>query len=240
MRVSGTCFESLPRPVLSGSGAQGMTAQQTALADEGEVVVAAGGVGYSGATIGRDTQVGQVRDGSAVDRDRAARGVADADGVASIAAAIDVGDRDGAAVGRRCRNPAVAGGDDVAGAGIATTKEPPWRSRRRDWADTPATPTRPAAAPAAAAFTRRFTYSLPPLRVAETAMCRIHSLCAEFDGHFPGRDRGNRPIGHAPDLDYQRTRSPIRADLQRRRPISRRALAAPCRATNLVGNVCAR
>jgi hypothetical protein len=65
-------------------------------------------------------------------------------------------------------------------------------------------------------------------------------LCAEFDGHFPGRGRGNRPIGHAPDLDYQRTRSPIRTVLPRRGRFSRHALAASYREPDLVGNVCAR
>ncbi|MDF3017561.1 MAG: hypothetical protein K0R44_2786 [Thermomicrobiales bacterium] len=51
------------------------------------------------------------------------RGVANADGVAGIAAAIDVGDRDGAAAGRRCRNPTIPGGGDVACARIPTAKE---------------------------------------------------------------------------------------------------------------------
>ncbi len=66
-RVSGTCLDSSPRAVLSGSGAQGFTAQQRALADEGEVVVTAGGVGDGGAPVGRDAQVGQVGDVAAVD-----------------------------------------------------------------------------------------------------------------------------------------------------------------------------
>ncbi len=98
MRVSGTCLDSSPRAVLGGSGAQGFAAQQRALADEGEVVVAAGGVGDRGAAVGRDTQVGQVGDVSAVDPNRA-NGVADADGITGVAAAVDVGDRDRAAVG---------------------------------------------------------------------------------------------------------------------------------------------
>src|SRR5215207_7388829 len=122
MRVSGTCLECLPRAILSGSGVSLFAAQRGALADEGEVVVATGGVGDGSAAIGRDIQVGRVADGSTVDRDRT-RGIADTDGITSVAAAVDVGDRDRAAVGRRRSHPAVAGGGDVAGACIAATKE---------------------------------------------------------------------------------------------------------------------
>jgi hypothetical protein len=69
LRVNGSCFDSLPRAAPSGSGAQGFATQQRALADEGEVVVAAGCIGDGGAPVGRDTQIGQVGDVAAVDAD---------------------------------------------------------------------------------------------------------------------------------------------------------------------------
>src|SRR5215216_6277178 len=86
LRVSDTCLASLRRAVLSGSGAKGFAAQHSALADEGEVVVAAGGVGDGGAAVDRDANVGQVADIATVDPDRAARGVADTDGITGVAA----------------------------------------------------------------------------------------------------------------------------------------------------------
>ena len=84
---------TMPGPCGSSSGASGRLreTQLKALADEGEVVIAAGGVGDGGAAVGRDAQVGQVGDAAAVDRPTAP-GVADADGVAGIAAAVDVAD----------------------------------------------------------------------------------------------------------------------------------------------------
>jgi hypothetical protein len=42
--------------------------EATRLADEGQVVVAAGGVRDGGAAVGRDSEIGQVRDVPAVDR----------------------------------------------------------------------------------------------------------------------------------------------------------------------------
>src|SRR5215213_3580526 len=77
------------------------------LADEGEVVIAAGGVRNRGAAVGRDSQQGLVGDGTTIDTDRAARGVANADGVAGVAAAIDVADADRAAAGRRACNATI-------------------------------------------------------------------------------------------------------------------------------------
>ena len=77
------------------------------LADEGQVVVAAGGVGDGRAAIGGDTQGGQVPDIATVDEDRAAPGVADANSVTGIAAAVNVADLNRTATGRRRRNAAV-------------------------------------------------------------------------------------------------------------------------------------
>src|SRR5215213_9969309 len=77
------------------------------LADEGEVVIAAGGVRDRGAAVGRDAQLGRVGDGTTVGANVAAPGVADADGVAGIAAAVDVPNRGHAAVGGRRSNAAV-------------------------------------------------------------------------------------------------------------------------------------
>src|SRR4051812_32615925 len=76
------------------------------LADEGEVVIATGGVGDGGAAVGGDAKQGLVGDGAAINPDRADR-VTNADGAASIAAAVDVGDRDCAAIGGTARNAAV-------------------------------------------------------------------------------------------------------------------------------------
>jgi hypothetical protein len=66
LRVSATCRDRSPRAMLSGSGAQGFAAQQYALADEGEVVIATGGVGDGGASAGRNAQIGQIADVAAV------------------------------------------------------------------------------------------------------------------------------------------------------------------------------
>src|SRR5215212_6431495 len=97
-------------------------------------------------------------------------------------------------------------------------KNLPWRSARRDWADTPATPTRPAAAPAAAAFTRRFMFSLLP----------NPGLPGDRN---PGYDRGHRPIGLVPDLGL-----PTHGELRSCRQAEPRVISR----TNLAGKVCAR
>src|SRR5829696_2408677 len=70
---------------------------------------------------------------------------------------------------------------------VGPSSAPPKNRSRRLWADAPATPTRPVAAPAAAAFTCRFTFS-PLTRFG---------LPGARD---PGRDRDHRPIGPVPDL----------------------------------------
>src|SRR5918993_2539981 len=110
------------RAVLGGSGAQGFAAQERALADESEVVVAARGVGDRRPAAGRDTQVGQVPDIPTIDTNRP-NGVSDADGIAGVAAAVDVGDRDRTAAGRRRGDPAVTGGGDVGRTLVAPTEE---------------------------------------------------------------------------------------------------------------------
>src|SRR5918995_1604316 len=69
------------------------------LADEGEVVVAAGGVRDRGAAIDRDAERGRVQAVAAVDN-RIGKGIADTDGVTDVATAVDVADGDGATVGR--------------------------------------------------------------------------------------------------------------------------------------------
>ena len=95
--------------MLNGSGAKGFAAQPGAargLADEGQVVVTARGVRNGGATVGRDTEIGQVPDVSAVDSDRT-RGIADTDGVAGIAAAVDVANTDRATIRGRGGDPTV-------------------------------------------------------------------------------------------------------------------------------------
>src|SRR5829696_2625213 len=78
------------------------------LADESEVVIAAGGIGDGGAAVGGDAQVGQIGDATAVNSDRTAPGVPDADGISRIAAAVDVAERSRATIGRRRGNAAVA------------------------------------------------------------------------------------------------------------------------------------
>src|SRR5918994_7769602 len=70
---------------------------------------------------------------------------------------------------------------------VRPSSPPPKNRSRRLWADAPATPTRPVAAPAAAAFTRRFTFSLLPRR-------------GQPGDQDPSRDRGHRLIGPVPDL----------------------------------------
>jgi hypothetical protein len=68
--VGSACRVSFPAPCAERlGGLRDSAAQQkvTGLADEGQVVVAAGGIRDGGATIGRDPQVGQVCDVSAVD-----------------------------------------------------------------------------------------------------------------------------------------------------------------------------
>src|SRR5829696_7327493 len=76
------------------------SAERDALADEGEVVVAAGSVGDGGTTVGRDVEGRRVEATATVCSDRASPGVADANGVTGVAAAVDVANRDRAAVGR--------------------------------------------------------------------------------------------------------------------------------------------
>src|SRR5215207_5843942 len=88
-------------------------ANPVSLADEGEVVVAAGSVRDGGAAVGGDAQRGAVSHGAAIDLDRAAPGVADADGAASVAAAVDVADCDRAAIGRSGSNAAVTSRSDI-------------------------------------------------------------------------------------------------------------------------------
>src|SRR5215217_231248 len=97
---------ALPSPLLCFS-LRARLANSNALADEGEVVVAAGGVRDRGAAVGGDAQLGRVADAAAIDSDVAAPGVANADGVAGIAAAVDVADCDRAAIGRSGCNAAV-------------------------------------------------------------------------------------------------------------------------------------
>src|SRR5829696_1875505 len=77
--------------------------QARTLADEGEVVVAAGGVRDRGATVGRDVEGGRVQATATVCSDRASPGVADADGVTDVAPTVDVanGDRTAARRGPR-------------------------------------------------------------------------------------------------------------------------------------------
>ena len=111
-------------------------------------------------------------DGAAIDGDRAAPGVADADGVAGVAAAVDVADGDRAAVGRGRCDATVAGGGDVAGAVIPATKEFVLEPR---WAAASAAARTPAAAPIAAAFTRRVIV-LPLFRPCWTYIVRHPSL----------------------------------------------------------------
>src|ERR671912_2016910 len=68
---------------------------------------------------------------------------------------------------------------------VAPSSPPPKNRSRRLWADTLVTPTRPVAAPAAAAFTRRFTFSLLTRR-------------GQPGARDPSRDRGHRLIGPVP------------------------------------------
>src|SRR5215207_2274575 len=72
----------------SSSPAASGTRLEESLADEGEVVIAAGSVRDRGAAVGRDAQQGLVGDGAAIDAHIAPTGVANADGVAGIAAAV--------------------------------------------------------------------------------------------------------------------------------------------------------
>ena len=85
----------------------GQARVQLRLANEGEVVVAAGSVRDRGAAIGGDAELGRVADAAAVHCDRAAPGVANADSVAGIAAAVDVADPNRAAIGGSSRDAAV-------------------------------------------------------------------------------------------------------------------------------------
>jgi hypothetical protein len=110
------------RAVLSGSGAQGCAAQQRALADEGEVVIAAGGVGDGGATVDRDTYVGQIPDVATIDPDRTDC-VANTDSITGIAATVDIAEGSGAAAGRRRGNPTVPSGSHISWAGVTAAKE---------------------------------------------------------------------------------------------------------------------
>src|SRR5215204_7052189 len=90
------------------------------LADEGEVVVAAGGVRDGGATVDRDPEGGGVQAVAAVDlgiHRHIAGGVADADGITDVATAVDIADGDGATTRRGGGNAAVPrrGGIDELG-----------------------------------------------------------------------------------------------------------------------------
>src|SRR5437763_6228817 len=79
----------------------------TCLTNEGEVVVAAGGVGNRRPAIGRDVEGGGVGDRAAIHPDFAAEGVADPDGVAGITPAVDIAGADGAAIGGRAGHAAI-------------------------------------------------------------------------------------------------------------------------------------
>src|SRR5215213_5554873 len=182
MRVSGTCLGSLPCAMPSGSGAQGFSAQQRALADEGEVVVAAGGVRDGSAAVSRDIQVGHVPNGAAVDRDPAAPGVANADGITGIATAVDVADGDRATIGRRGGNPTVAGGGDVACARIATAEELVLQLSLscclRHTGETHC---------GTGHCGTHFSIHVlaPSSYIPDTAICRIHAICTTIDVHCP-------------------------------------------------------
>src|SRR3954465_7325818 len=76
------------------------------LTDEGEVVVAAGGVSDGRATVNGDAEVGGVEAIAAVD-DGIGIGVADADGITDVAATVDVAGGDGAAARGGCRHTTV-------------------------------------------------------------------------------------------------------------------------------------
>src|SRR5918998_4704831 len=101
-----------PSPLLCFSWRASL-ANSNALADEGEVVIAARGVRDRGAAVGGDAQLSAVGDGAAVDRNRAAPGVANADGVAGIAAAVDVPDCDRAAIGGSGSDATVTSRSDI-------------------------------------------------------------------------------------------------------------------------------
>src|SRR3954453_12052447 len=91
------------------------------LADEGEVVVAAGGVRDPRATVDRDTERGRVQAVAAVDlwiHGNEGGRVADANGVADVAATVDVASGHGAAVRRGGRHATVPSGGDELGGGL--------------------------------------------------------------------------------------------------------------------------
>src|SRR5918993_4463589 len=102
-----------PPPIGGGHEARLPYVEGVELADEGEVVVAAGGVGDGGAAVDFDGESGRIQAIAAIDVRIGTIGVADADGVADVAAAVDVSGGNGAAVGRGGRDAAVAGGGGV-------------------------------------------------------------------------------------------------------------------------------
>jgi hypothetical protein len=83
------------------------------LADEGEVVVAAGSVRDRRAAVNRDIERCRVQDGAAGDVGVGTERVADPDCTADVPAAVDVTDRDGTAIGGSGGNPAIACRGDV-------------------------------------------------------------------------------------------------------------------------------
>src|SRR5918993_2856550 len=90
------------------------------LANESQVVIAAGSIRDGGAAVNRDSHSGLVEDVTTIDVRIWADSVADRDRAADVAAAVDIGSRHGAAVaGRRCHAPvARAGGvGDLRGSG---------------------------------------------------------------------------------------------------------------------------
>jgi hypothetical protein len=105
-----------------------------ALADEGEVVTAARGIGNRGASVDRHVERGGVEDVAAVNGRIRAEGIADSNRVADVATGVDVADGDGTAVRGGGCHTAVAGGGDVfvaenaveaASAAPATLASPP-------------------------------------------------------------------------------------------------------------------
>src|SRR4026209_1881000 len=89
------------------------------LADEGEIVVAARGVGDGRTPIDRDPDRGRVQAVATIDRRIGTDRVADADRVTGVATAVNVADRNGPAVGGRRCDAAISGRGDVGDTVIA-------------------------------------------------------------------------------------------------------------------------